>query len=261
MAKRKAANGAAKGGGDASALAAASASTSTKDSSVTEDVNAAAKDAAATTAGGNSGSSRVDILAASAALTDREPIKVNNMNATDLKNACDDAVKRLLSQPNLFKEKHTHTDVKLLLGWASVFTAVGTALYGWKVEFEQAKPLVWIGVILYVILTSASTLYSFFIEKDTVFVGRRRTLAKRVETEHITVSARTLPSVAPGSAPRYRASVSYVRSSNGGKSLLGRGQAIEDRPYNEFFDEEGTMDQERFERWLGTLVERVMDGR
>ena len=56
----------------------------------------------------------------------------------------------MLSQPNLFKEKHTHTDVKLLLGWASVFIAVGTAMYGWKVDFETSKPVVWIGVILYV---------------------------------------------------------------------------------------------------------------
>ena len=175
--------------------------------------------------------------------------------------------------------------MKLLLGWASVIIAVGTAIYGWKVEFEQAKPLVWVGVILYVssftsfrditvlftrispqlfrytLLTSASTLYSFFIEKDTVFVGRRRTLAKRVETEHLTVATRSLPPSSPGNAPRYHVSVSYVRSSNGGKSLLGRGHGTEERPYSEFFDEEGTMDQERFERWLGELVERVIEGR
>ena len=41
--------------------------------------------------------SRVDIMSASAALTaaGREPIKVNNVNAADLKNACDDAVKKV----------------------------------------------------------------------------------------------------------------------------------------------------------------------
>ena len=113
----------------------------------------------------------------------------------------------------------------------------------------------------YVLLTTTSTLYAFFVEKDTVFVGRRKTLAKRIETEHVDISSRTLPHLTPGASPRYRVSVSYVRSSNGGKSLLGRGQASEERPYSDFFDEEGTMDQERFERWLGPLVERVMDGR
>ena len=36
---------------------------------------------------------------------------------------------------------------------------------------------------------------------------------------------------------------------------------MEERPYNEFFDGEGTMDQEVFERWVGDLAERVIDGR
>lgn len=57
-------------------------------------------------------------------------------------------VRQLLSQPELFQQNHTHTDVKLGLGWASVLVAAGTALYGWKVEFEKSKPLVWVGVIL-----------------------------------------------------------------------------------------------------------------
>jgi len=202
---------------------------------------------------------RIDIVAASAGVQ-RDVIKVNNVNLSDLKNSCDDVVKRLLSQPELFQQNHTHTDVKLGLGWASVIVAAGTALYGWKVEFEKSKPLVWAGVILYVLLTSLSTLYSFFVEKDTVYVGKRKTLAKRIETERITVASSTVPSK-PNQPPRYKIDLTYVRSSNGGKSLLGRGAGADERGYNEFFDEEGTMDQLKFERWVGGLVERVMEER
>ncbi|KAH8110049.1 microsomal signal peptidase 25 kDa subunit-domain-containing protein [Phellopilus nigrolimitatus] len=241
MARRKAANGVAK-------------------SVEVKDVSSSSVAVDTTKSSTGASTSGIDILAASTGAA-REPIKVNNMNLADLKNACDDAVKKLLSQPDLFQENHQHTDVKLALGWASVLVAGGTALYGWKAEFEVAKPLVWAGVILYVILTAASTLYSFFVEKNTVYVGRRKTLAKRIETERITVASRTLPAVAARVAPRYHVSVSYMRSSNGGKSLLGRGQSNEERAYTEFFDEEGTMDQERFDRWVGALVERVMDGR
>ncbi|KLO14129.1 hypothetical protein SCHPADRAFT_826911 [Schizopora paradoxa] len=197
---------------------------------------------------------------------EREVIKVNNMNMTELKNACDDAVKKLLSQPDLFIENHTHTDVKLALGWASVLIAGATALYGWKVEFEQSKPLVWTGVILYVILTSLSTLYSFFVEKNTVFVGKRKMLAKRIETERIIISSQTdFPSSAPakGAAhepPKYSVTLQYVRSSNSGKSLLAKSTVNSVKGYNEFFDEAGTMDQERFEKWLAGLVEKVVEG-
>ena len=48
----------------------------------------------------------------------------------------------------MFKQIYTHTDVRLALGWASVFIAVATGLYGYKVEFEASKPAVLVGVVL-----------------------------------------------------------------------------------------------------------------
>ena len=186
---------------------------------------------------------------------------------------------QLLSHKDLFTTIHTHTDVKLGLGWASVFVALGTALYGWKIEFEKSKPLVWAGVILYVfstnkfplsriedvsnrycILTAIQTAYSFFIERDIVYVGRRKTLTKRIETERIVVSSKTIPSQ-PDRPPKYFLSVSYVHSTNGGKSLLGRGTGSDEKPYNEFFDENGVLDQDRYYAWVAQLVERVVDGK
>ena len=117
------------------------------------------------------------------------------------------------------------------------------------------------------ILTALSTLYSFFVEKDIVYVGKRKLLAKRIETEFITISTRTeFPSRSSRKAnttsshqpPQYSVTIQFVRSSNGGKSLIAKGNVIGVRGYNEFFDEEGTMDQERFEKWLAELVEDVM---
>ena len=53
-----------------------------------------------------------------------------------------------LSRPELFKQIHLHTDVRLALGWLSVFVAAGTAFYGYKVEFEKSKPVVSIGLVV-----------------------------------------------------------------------------------------------------------------
>ncbi|KAL6306336.1 microsomal signal peptidase 25 kDa subunit-domain-containing protein [Sparassis latifolia] len=191
---------------------------------------------------------------------ERDEVKVNNASATEMKHACDDALKRFLSRPELFKQIYTHTDVRLALGWASVFVAAGTGLYGWKVDFERSKPVVWAGVILYMILTSLQTLYAYFIEGDIVFVGKRKTFDKRIVTERITLTSATKPST-PSTPPAYALTVSYVRSTSGGKSLLGRGRAATERGYNAFFDERGVMDQEAFERWVGQLVGRVMESK
>lgn len=62
---------------------------------------------------------------------------------------------QFLSKPELFNQIYTHTDVRLALGWACVFIAGGTGLYGWRVEFEKSKPVVWAGLILYVSFTPA----------------------------------------------------------------------------------------------------------
>jgi len=188
----------------------------------------------------------------------RDPVKVNNASANEMKLACDDAVKRFLSQPGAFKTINWHTDVRITLGWSSVLVSALTALYGWKVEFEKSKPVVWAGVILYLVLTSIQSLYAYFIEKDIVFEGKRKTLARRIETELITLSSRTIPSSRSAPSPKYKLSISYVHSTNSGKLLLGRGKDEDEESYNQFFDGDGVMDQEKFEEWVGARVSRVM---
>ncbi|KAJ8461851.1 hypothetical protein ONZ45_g18148 [Pleurotus djamor] len=191
---------------------------------------------------------------------EREVIKVNNSNLSDLKNACDDAMKRYLSRPTLFNQIHLHTDVRLALGWSCTFVAAGTAFYGYKVDFEKSKPVLWAGLIVYFILTTIQTLYGYFIEGDIVFVGKRKTFSKRIVTERITIATKTIPSE-PSSPPKYDLSVSYVRSTNGGKSLLARGKMQQAKEYSAFFDESGVLHQEVFEQWVGKLVEQGMEGK
>ncbi|KIM70680.1 hypothetical protein SCLCIDRAFT_1206816 [Scleroderma citrinum Foug A] len=199
--------------------------------------------------------------------SDRETIKVNNANATELKNACDDALKRYLSRPNLFKQIHLHTDVRLTLGWASVFIAGATGLYGWKVDFEQAKPGVWAGFILYVVLTTLQTLYAYFVEGHVIFVGRRKTFSKRIITERITISSRTIPVSSPSlrksssNAPSYSLNITYLQSTSSGKSLLCKNRTQGSKEYSAFFDDRGVMAQDVFERWAGELVEGAMEGK
>lgn len=187
-------------------------------------------------------------------------VKVNNASVSEMKHACDDALKRFLSRPELFKQIYTHTDVRLALGWASVFVAGGTALYGYKVEFEKSKPVIWAGLILYILLTTIQTLYAFFVEGNVVFVGKRKTFDKRIVTERITITSTSKPST-PSSPPAYKLGLTCVRSTSGGKSLLGRGRALGERGFNTFFDSHGVMDQEGFEQWAGELVGRVMEGK
>jgi len=138
--------------------------------------------------------------------------------------------------------------------------AIFTGLYGWRVEFEKSKPVVWAGLIVYFILTALQTLYAYFIEGDIAFVGKRKTFSKRIITERLTIASQTIP-VKKHTPPAYSLSATYIQSASGGKSLLSRGKLSESRGYNAFFDEDGVMHQVAFEQWVGSLVERVMEGR
>ncbi|KAF7790527.1 hypothetical protein EIP86_001483 [Pleurotus ostreatoroseus] len=198
------------------------------------------------------------LLTATSSAAEREEVKVNNASVTEMKHACDDALKRFLSRPELFKQIYTHTDVRLGLGWASVFVAAGTGLYGWKIDFEKSKPVVWAGLILYILLTTLQALYAYFIEGDIVFVGKRKTFDKRVE--RLTISSTNVPSrTTPPSPPAYSLTLSFVRSTSGGKSLLSKGRATQQKSYTAFFDENGVLDQDIFESWLGRVVRDVME--
>lgn len=85
-------------------------------------------------------------------------------------------------------------------------------------------------------------------------------LLSKIVSERISLSSRTVP-VKGLSPPSYSLSVSYVRSSSSGKSLLAKGKTQRVQGYNAFFDEEGTLDQEILEKWVGELVEEAMEGK
>jgi signal peptidase complex subunit 2 len=84
------------------------------------------------------------------------------------------------------------------------------------------------------------------------------TILFKIVTERITLSTRTQPST-PENPPAYSLSLTYRRSTNAGKSLLNRGESSESRPYTAFFDEQGVLDHDCFETWVGEIVGRVME--
>lgn len=94
-------------------------------------------------------------------------------------------------------------------------------------------------------------------------------ISLQIITERITISSGTLPvpssklslKPSPTNSPSYSLSINYVQSTSGGKSLLAKGRTHESKEYSAFFDEKGVMAQEVFERWIGELVEAVMEGK
>ncbi|TNY20107.1 microsomal signal peptidase 25 kDa subunit-domain-containing protein [Rhodotorula diobovata] len=177
--------------------------------------------------------------------------KINNAAISDLKHTLDDHVRLVLTLPNqAFTRSYRHDDVRLALGWSSVAVAAATGYYGYVIPFHHSTFWVSVGVVLYVVLNTVLALYVAFVENNTIFEGKRRTLASRISTERLTISTSS-------PYPLYALTLSYSRSSSGGKALLHRATTHLVRPCADMFDGEGRLARGVVERWVAEGLREV----
>ncbi|KAI8616913.1 microsomal signal peptidase 25 kDa subunit-domain-containing protein [Chytriomyces sp. MP71] len=118
------------------------------------------------------------------------PIQINTYNIAEVKHALDDSVRKILKQDHGFTEDNTHVDRKLALGYAACFFAIGSAAYGHLNDFAETRVLVGLGIVLYSFFNSAMLLYTWLVEKETVFVGVRTDELRIDPDEKVTVTAK-----------------------------------------------------------------------
>lgn len=58
-----------------------------------------------------------------------------------------------------------------MLGYGSCLLAGGAFLFEYYSSFEEAKPVLWVSVIVFWILQAISWIYTSFVEKNEIFVG------------------------------------------------------------------------------------------
>ncbi|KAI9478011.1 MAG: signal peptidase complex subunit 2 [Benjaminiella poitrasii] len=98
----------------------------------------------------------------------------NKYDATQLRNAVDDELSRYYSEEQNFTQSHVHTDFKLAIGFVSCLIAGGAFLNEYKTSFNDALNTTTICVIVYWILQTILFAYSYFFEKNEIFVGHQK---------------------------------------------------------------------------------------
>ncbi|KAJ9096399.1 hypothetical protein QFC21_005221 [Naganishia friedmannii] len=103
--------------------------------------------------------------------------------------------------------------------------------------------------------------YAYYFEGSKIYIGKRKSLSKRIETEVIRISSRSLPSSAsPSLPPRYLLNLSYRRSANKNKSLIRRARQLVEASYGELIDSQGGVEEERIRDWIGAMLVNVVGG-
>jgi Microsomal signal peptidase 25 kDa subunit (SPC25) len=72
-----------------------------------------------------------------------------------------------------FVQSHSLSDIRLAIGYTAVIACAAAAYYEYKVGFQEAKSWNILAVVTYFTLNSALYLWGWFIEGDTVYVGRK----------------------------------------------------------------------------------------
>ncbi|CAI2177726.1 13176_t:CDS:2 [Funneliformis geosporum] len=186
-------------------------------------------------------------------LEKEEPIIVYNSNLVELKNACDDYIQKLFESKANFRQNHTHTDVKLVLGYLACGFALFGGYYGHKVPFNEAKDVTLMCIIAYFLLNTLLVLYSFIFEKESIFVGE----CDESDKKHII----TIQTNTKRYSDIYNIIYEYVGKEKQGSSIKIRNAKFTlSKSFGNWFDVNGQMDTERFERDLFEGLDIVKTG-
>lgn len=173
---------------------------------------------------------------------------VNNSSVSELKAGCDTGIKELL-QSRGYEEMHTHTDVKLILGYIGVvFCAIDFA-YSFKYPFSQTKWFSYISVSVYALTSALAVVYSYAVQRDTFFVGYNK-----AKGHVISVGSKT-----KSNDPIYHLTLA-TRPIGGRQDPPAQySKPLEvSQPFSEWYYEDGEFDSAKFKAEVGSSIATLL---
>ncbi|CAG8562207.1 3074_t:CDS:2 [Dentiscutata erythropus] len=180
-----------------------------------------------------------------------EPIKVNNSNLVELKNACDDYIQKYFSTKAEFIQNHKHTDFKLIFGYLSCAFALYGGYYGHVTPFNESKEITLICVVSYFVLNFILVIYTFLFEKDIIFLGEKNTPDMK---ERLTIHTNTKKY-----SDIYNITFEFHGNNSSGKTIVTNHKIS--KSFGNWFDVNGLMSIELFEKELTNGLELVRSGK
>ncbi|XP_052104708.1 signal peptidase complex subunit 2-like isoform X1 [Mytilus californianus] len=178
---------------------------------------------------------------------DDKPVKIDKWDCSALKNALDDAAKKVMTENFGFKEEHRLMDLRLLICTVAVGFSLFALVWDYIRPFPESRPILIICVLSYFMLMGVLTLYTTYMEQNIFLVASDKDKAG-LEPDDKWELASTLKKY----THLYKLKMTFTN----GKTGLSRSEEIE-RPVNNYFDEDGTLLFKLFEPEVRTLQGRI----
>ena len=164
--------------------------------------------------------------------------KIAVHSLSDLKNTTDDALPNYLHSLR-FQQKHTQTDVRLLLGWSAVAISGSLFYFDWKFGWDATKAYTLPAVVAYFILNSAFTYWIYFVEAGTIYEGEGKAGKIRIASS------------TKKHTPIYECTVTFQPAPYNSNPE----QVIKIRaPFTRWFTSDGYFIAKPFQQWLASEV-------
>ncbi|KAJ1654208.1 hypothetical protein IWQ61_005816 [Dispira simplex] len=181
--------------------------------------------------------------------TTSPPPTATKYNLKEMEVLCSEALEKYFGQQRGYKQHHTHTDVKLVLGYTACLLAAFDFVYTWKKPFEETRWSTLLCVVGFVLFSSLASLYAYLVEKDTVFVGSKVLEGQKFV---LSVSSRTKPG-----DEHYYLAMSLRPLQNTGQSQAPVPTHSFSQSLGKWFQESGQLDVAAIDQDLGRYLDAI----